>query len=189
VVQAEYITSLVRDRALATRAFSGTSFSPEKRGQSRREGYAEAVNGFYAELWPLAQTDDQKALLATEMERYRQGMISMTNAYLHSHSNVVSTMIAGGSNFPVRRQQKLGQRADNKLNGLLEWNERARAAVKRTLLDARPDEVKADHAWRVIERDLKSSLVCELAQAQYDVLKRKVGSPDQGFGRHHRTFL
>jgi hypothetical protein len=146
------------DRALATRAFSGTSFSPEERGQSRRNDYAATVNGFYAELWPLATTDDMKATLATEMERYRQGLISMTNAYLHSRSNVVSTMIAGPANFPVHRQQKLGDRAHKKLEGLVEWNERAQAAVRRKLLDARPEEVKADQEWQMLKRDLQSSL-------------------------------
>jgi hypothetical protein len=146
------------DRTFAMRAFSGTSFDPEKRGQARRDEYVNAVNGFYAELWPLAKTDEQKALLATEMERYRQGRISMTNAYLASHSNVVSSMIAGPSNFPVARMQKRSQWADNKLNGLIEWDKRARAAVRQKLLDARPDEVKADHAWRVLARDIQSSL-------------------------------
>ena len=48
------------NRELAHRAFSGTSFSPEKRGDSRREQYAAGVNGLYAELWPLAKTDEQK---------------------------------------------------------------------------------------------------------------------------------
>lgn len=146
------------DAAFATRAFAGTSFVPEKRGQARREEYAAHVNGFYAELWPLATNDEMKTLLATEMERYRQGYLSMTNAWLASHSNIVSTMIAGPSNFPARRMEKRGQWADNKINGLLEWDERAGAAVKRKLLDARPEEEKANHAWRLVERALSSSL-------------------------------
>src|SRR5271156_902817 len=87
------------DRDFANRAFNGTSFDPEKRGQARREAYAEAVNGFYAELWPLVKTDDQKTLLAAEMERYREGYLNRMKAYLGSHSNVVSTMIAGPARF------------------------------------------------------------------------------------------
>jgi hypothetical protein len=54
--------------------------------------------------------------------------------------------------------QKRGQWADNKLNGLIEWDQRARSAVKRKLLDARPEEEKASHAWRVLARDIQSSL-------------------------------
>ncbi len=82
----------------------------------------------------------------------------MTNAYLASHANVVSTMVAGPANFPVARMQKRSQWADNKLSGLIEWDKRAREAVKRKLLDARPEEVKADHAWRVLARDIQASL-------------------------------
>lgn len=54
-----------------------------------------------------------------------------------------STMIAGPANFPVRRQQKLGDPADRKLEGIVKWNERVRAAVQRKLLDVRPEEVKS----------------------------------------------
>jgi hypothetical protein len=55
------------DREFAARSFQGTSYSPEKRGEARRQEYAESVNGLYAEMWPLAKTGEQKSLLAAEM--------------------------------------------------------------------------------------------------------------------------
>lgn len=142
----------------AARAFHGTSFSPERRGDQARQDYANAVNGLYAELWPLAKTDEQKALLAEEMERYRQGYIQHLTAYLASHANVVSSFIAGPSNFPARRMQKRGQWADNKASEWLEWDKKAQAAIKRNLLDARPEETKADEAWSRLARDIEGSL-------------------------------
>lgn len=145
-------------RELATRAFNGTSFDPEKRGESRRKEYVEAVNGLYAEMWGIAKTDEQKALLAAEMERYRQGYVKHLSAYLQSHSNVVSSMIAGPARFPVARMQKRGQWADNKVNELLEWDRKARAAVKSKLLDARPQEEKDAAEWDAIRRDINDSL-------------------------------
>lgn len=146
------------DQALASRAYSGTSFSPERRGQQQREEYAEDVNGFYADLWPLAKSDEQKALLAQEMEQYRQHLLSMTSAYLRSHSGVVSTMIAGRSKFPARRMQKRGDVADKRLSNLIEWRNRARAAIKNKLLEARSDDAKLDDAWRRLSRDIAGSL-------------------------------
>jgi hypothetical protein len=143
---------------LAAGAYIGTSFSPEKRGEQRQKEYAEDVNGFYAELWPFAKTEQQKALLAEEMERYRLGYLSRMTAYLHSHTNVVSSMIAGPAGFPITRMQKRGQSADNKLNDLLEWRARARKAIKEKLLDAGPEEEKQAIAWRALERDLRGSL-------------------------------
>src|SRR5690242_20605445 len=91
------------DREFAERAFHGTSFSPEKRGQARRMEYADQVNGLYAVLWPFARTEEQKAILAAEMERYREGYRSRMMAYLGSHANVISPMITGPARFPTAR--------------------------------------------------------------------------------------
>ena len=146
------------DREFAERAFHGTSHSPEKRGQSRREWYAEAVNGLYAEMWKLAKTEEQKALLAEEMERYKQGYIQRLNAYLQSHSSVFSTTIAGPANFPVARMQKRSQWADNKANELLTWDKKASASIKQKMLDARPQEEKDAAEWNAVRRDIAGSL-------------------------------
>ena len=146
------------DKDLAARAFNNTSFSPEQRGESRRKEYADDVNGLYAQLLPLAKTDEQKALLAEEMERYRQGCITRMNAYLHSHSNVASSMITGPARFPTARNQKRSQWADNKANQLFEWQQKGRQAIKRKLLDARPQDEKDAADWRMLERDITSSL-------------------------------
>ncbi len=146
------------DRGFAARAFNGTSYSPEQRGQTRREQYAEAVNGLYAELWPLAKTEEQKALLATEMERYKQGCITRMNAYLSSHANVASSMITGPARFPTARNQKRSQWADNKANELVEWEKKGRIAIKRKLLDARPEQEKNAAEWHRLARDLQGSL-------------------------------
>src|SRR5574343_737030 len=124
------------NKDFARAAFNGTSYSTEKRGDSRRQEYVEAVNGLYAELLPLAKTDEQKALLAEEMERYRQGYLKRMNAYLSSHSSVMSSMIVGPARFPVARNEKRSRWADNKRNELYEWDNKAQAAIKRNLLDA-----------------------------------------------------
>lgn len=146
------------DRQFAERAFHGTSFRPEARGESRRKEYAEAVNGLYAELWPVAKTEEQKVLLAAEMERYREGYLSRMKAWLASHSNVMSAMIVGPARFPTARNQKRGQWADNKLADLCEWEKKARQAIKRKLLDARPEEEKAAEDWRRLANGIKRSL-------------------------------
>lgn len=146
------------DREFAERAFHGTSFSPEKRGESRRNEYAAAVNGLYAGLWPLAKTGEQKALLAAEMERYREGYLRRMTGYLASHSNVISPMITGPARFPTVRNQKRSQWADNKANDLCEWEAKAREAIGRKLMDARPGEDKADEEWKRVQLDIADSL-------------------------------
>lgn len=142
------------DKQFAARAFHGTSFDPEKRGEARREGYAEHVNGLYAEFWTIAKTDEQRAILADEMERYRQGYIGRLNAYLASHSRVYSSMIAGPANFPVRQMEKRNRSVDNKVSEWIEWVNRARTAIRAKILDARTDEAKASAEWDLLKADL-----------------------------------
>lgn len=145
-----------RDRANA--AFNGTSYSPEKRGQSRRESYAEAVNSLYADMWPLAKTDEQKEYLAQAMQWYKQGCLDRMNAYLASHSSVMSPMIVGPARFPVARNQKRSQWADNKLQALIDFERKGRKIIKRGLLDRRPQEVKDAQEWELFARDICSTL-------------------------------
>lgn len=142
------------DKQFAARAFHGTSFSPEKRGESRRQEYADHVNGLYSELWPIAKTDEQKAILADEMERYRQGYISRLNAYLSSHSNLVSTMIAGPANFPVARMEKRNKSVELRVSELMEWKAKASKAIKAKLMGARPEGEKTSAEWESLRSDM-----------------------------------
>jgi hypothetical protein len=146
------------DYQLAIRAYSNTNHTPEKRARADQEAYAADMNGLHAEMLELARTDEQKTLLAEEIERYRKGSLEKYTAYLHSHSRCASSMITGPANFPVRRLQKYGEWADNKRDEILNWRTRARAAIKSKLLDARPEAVKEDDRWQDLARDIKHSL-------------------------------
>ena len=143
---------------LAVSAYRWTSHTPEDRARRDQQAYADDVNGLHADLLRHAATEGQKALLAEEMERYRQGYLRLYTACLHSHSRVASSMITGPANFPVRQQQKRGQAADSRRDEFLQWRDRARKAIERKLLDARPEEAKADARWTELERDITSSL-------------------------------
>jgi hypothetical protein len=145
-----------RDRANA--AFNGTSYSPEKRGQARRESYAEAVNSLYAEMWPLAKSEEQKEYLAQAMQWFKQGCLDRMNAYLASHTNVMSAMITGPARFPTARNAKRSQWADNKMMELCAFEKKGREVIKRRLLDLRPQEVKDANEWAMFARDIASSL-------------------------------
>lgn len=122
--------------SLAVSAFNGTSFSPERRGESTRKEYAETLANDYAEFAKQADKGGTMDLLAAEFEQYRAGYAKHYRAYLASSSRCVSSFIAGPSNFPVRRMQKRNDIAHKRLNELMEFQARARKAVIRKL---RPD--------------------------------------------------
>ena len=100
---------------------------------SEREGYAQTLAADYENLSKIADTDEKRAALETEFARYRAGYRQHYVGMLASKSRCFSTMIAGPSNFPVRRQQKYSGWADNKLKALLEFRERALRAIRKVL--------------------------------------------------------
>jgi len=157
-------------KELATRAFYGTSFSPEKRGQTCREDYANTVNQTYAEMRKLATTPEQVTILNREIQRYRETFISKLNAYLSAHSRCLSTMIAGPSGFPVRRAQKANQAADKRCQELFDWSTRARAAIRKAVLDARPAEEKTESEWQALKRDIDRRTVKALLAGKIERL-------------------
>lgn len=67
-------------------------------------------------------------------------------------------MITGPTRFPTARNQKRLTTEDNRRSEFLEWRERARRAVKETMLDARMSEAKHDAEWQDLERDIARSL-------------------------------
>src|SRR5437667_3138828 len=67
-------------------------------------------------------------------------------------------MITGPARFPLAGNEKRGRWADAKRDEWLSWRTRAREAIKRKLLDARPEDVKAEQAWQALARDIKGSL-------------------------------
>lgn len=119
--------------SVASAAHYGTSFVPEKRAQQERDDYAATLTADYEALSKHADTDEKRALLAEEFERYRAGYRQRTMRYLHSRSRLVSWMIAGPSNFPARRMEKRGEVSHKRLTELLDFRERAKAAILKKL--------------------------------------------------------
>lgn len=126
------IDELMRDipAEQAERAYSGTSFDPEKRGASLRREYAQRVLDFadYLEESADEASEQQKS---DELARYRA---NMRNAYLHyvsCHSRCISSFITGGSNFPVRRAEKANNAEHNAYKAIMDLEEKARKSVRK----------------------------------------------------------
>lgn len=85
----------------AVAAYSGTSHVPEQRAAGTFWDYATHMQ-------------KMKGLLGDDFEAYRAGYLPRFRSWLGSRANVVSTMIAGGSGFNVRRAEKRSATADNR---------------------------------------------------------------------------
>lgn len=148
------------NRELAMRSHSGTSWDPEKRGEQEIAEFVSYVQEFYERLNKHAKTDQQKQYLLTEMERFQSAFANKYNAKLSSQGGCLSTMIAGPSNFPVRRAEKACSAADKRYEELIEFKDRAEAAIL---------------------RELKKKGV-EEAGGELEVLKKKIADAERNHG-------
>jgi hypothetical protein len=185
--------------SLAVGAFSGTSFSPERRGESVRNDYAQTMQNAYETLKQHAIKGGTLDLLNAEFERYKSGYRKRTESWLRTHSRCISSMICGPSNFPVRRAQKRNDVEHKRLTELVEFGERGLRAAIRNLrpdwrpimagdadaitrleeklvsLRARQDRMKAiNAAHKAFKRDPQTLEDSPLSQQDKDLIRRYV---------------
>lgn len=130
---------------VAVRAHSGSSFVPERRGVQMRQGYAETIQGDYDALAKYATTPEKRAQLDEEFARYRAGYRQKFMAYAGRRSNVMSAMITGPSNFPVRRNEKRLNAERRGYEDMEEFRKRALHAI-RVALTPELQPIKAGEA-------------------------------------------
>lgn len=150
--------------SLAISAHSGTSFVPDERGRAVVSSYGAEMTEIYETLKAQAIKGGTLDKLEDEFARFRSGYRARNIAYLQSRSRCMSTMIAGPSNFPVRRQEKRNNIANKRLDDLLEFKARAmKAAIRNLRPDLRP--IMAGDA-DAIERLEEKIRVAERIQAR-----------------------
>jgi len=146
------------DYRIAYSAHRNTSFSPDERAKSEQNEYAAHVNGVYAKLVEIATTDAMRAVLDAGIIEYKERYLVMLCKYLNARSRTASTMITGGSNFNVRRNQKRVDITQSRLEELLEWRERAQTSLVKRINAARTGEQVLDDEWVGVEAQLRHSL-------------------------------
>jgi hypothetical protein len=144
--------------SLAVAAHSGTSFSPERRGETARNDYAAGLAADYEHFRAQAEKGGTLDLLPAEFERYRASLAKRYRAYLASSSRCVSSFIAGPSNFPAARMNKRADIAHKRLTEYCEFQQRARAAIVRTLRpDLAPIRTEDDNAAERLRKEIEQA--------------------------------
>lgn len=138
---------LTEFKGLAYRAHAGTSFSPEKRAVDIITSSENELNGDLADMAEV------------EHLAYIVGYKKHLSAWLGAKSRCISTMITGGSNFPVRRAEKANQSEHNRCNEFIIWRENALAAIAKRKEDSKPKAQKDNEAFAVIKKRILES--CE----------------------------
>ncbi|WP_281322762.1 zincin-like metallopeptidase domain-containing protein [Flavobacterium aestivum] len=108
----------------AYHAYTGTSFSPEKRAENEQKGYVQFMEHVWEQQMKIAEKNDLLSVFEERFLRFKEGYLSHTLAYLKSRHGLFSTMIAGSSNFPVARMRKKNAVVDSRLNALVEYGKK-----------------------------------------------------------------
>lgn len=138
----------------AINAHRGTSFTPEVRGKQMVASYEE-----------LLASDLQmiKDAPAETKETYQKRFIHHLQGWMSAKSRIVSTMISGGSNFPVRRMHKYNNWERNASDKFDQYRTKALAGIKKQIQRDKPEEQKQDEAWQAIRKNILSSVASILA--------------------------
>lgn len=132
-------------KKLAYDAHRGTSFDPDKRGQQIIEGYSDELE------------NDLKSIPEADQPRYIEKYKSLLSHYLSARGRVVSPMISGPSNFPVRRMEKYGRWEDNAYKKFREWRDKAKSAIEKKRLANRSQEEVVNDTWNRMKKGIASS--------------------------------
>ncbi|HEX6939369.1 MAG TPA: hypothetical protein VF158_08150 [Longimicrobiales bacterium] len=121
------------DFDMARRAHEGSSMSPERRAHQEQQAYVEHIQSVYDQLAPLAKTDEQKRILAVELEQYRDGYLRRVRDVLAARSRTLNPMVTGRANFPTARNQKALATEQRRVEELRDFTERAQSAIRKKL--------------------------------------------------------
>jgi len=128
---------------LCYRAHSNTSFSPEKRANSYVSEYSEMLEA------------DLNAL-GTKQGNYKEKFTAKFGDWMSAKGRCMSSMITGGSNFPVRRAQKANDSERNKCDSFYHWRDKYFTAVNRVPTKSPEDDKEA--AERKLEKLVNNQL-------------------------------
>lgn len=143
--------------ATAVAAFSGTSHVPEQRAYRVLYEYAAHLDDVRDALEMAADDDAERLVVAADQFAiYRDGYRSRYRAALGSRGGLVSSMIAGPANFPVRQQQKRGAASDRRWSELSEWSKRAHHDALRAIAAKQTEQTEAIPESVRLERTLRS---------------------------------
>lgn len=142
----------------AYRAHTGTSFDPDHRAEGEQRQYTEHLTALWKQLDEIAETDHQKAVAVEQFTRYREGLCKRWLDMLAARSRIVSPMIAGPANFPVRQMEKRRRSLDNRMRELTGYAERIRGKAIEAVKDAAPaDKKRRDEVETYKRRIMRSA--------------------------------
>lgn len=108
----------------ARRAYYWTSMTPEKRAEMEQKNYFETMQEIYDKFLLESKTKDLEEKFLALFDKFNKGYLKLKLAELSARSNTASTMITGGSNFNVSKNQKALNRHKSKQDELYSFSDK-----------------------------------------------------------------
>lgn len=166
-------------------AHRGTSMVPERRAKQRQDDYVAQMTADYEHLKKIAGNDPSKlAALQEEFDRYKAGFRQKYLDHLHAQSRVMSPMITGPAGFPARSNAKKSDAADNRMQEMLGFRERALKAIRRNIApEDGPIKSSNPQAVELLQKQAdEAQAMQETMKKANAYLRRKVSSEQVGNG-------
>lgn len=160
---------------LATRAHSGTSFVPDRRGRGEQRNYVNHMN----RVWEAAVKragGTPTPVAESAFENYRREWLAKNLELLRRRTGHVSTMIAGGSGFPARSMNKKVDAYAKRLNEFVEWDRKAQGRLSEAIRTTPPIFISSD----------RSDVVAQLQGKLDDLRKQQEGM--KAINAAHKAF-
>lgn len=129
--------------SISYNAHRNTHHSPDRIAKTILKDYCDELN---SDLQSIG-----------ENEQYKTKYIKYFSDWLISRSNVASSFITGPSNFPVKKNQKAAQSADNKYKEFRDWRDRSLKAIDREKKASKPESEVQNEAWVAIDKKIRES--------------------------------
>lgn len=142
---------------LCYRAYTGISFSPERRRDTILAEYAQSIENLADLIVKHAKDDRQKAMAQEVFDHYREGYKKFYTNWLNAKSNCISSMITGGSNFPVRRAEKANEREHKHCLALCEYSDKLEKYIVKRFAAAIPKAEKQDNELDAMRKKLANA--------------------------------
>ena len=138
----KYETNMAELWEAARRAFSATSFDPEKRAAQYIREYEKLL------------LDDLKEIPQDEQGQYIAKFKEWVATLFAKHSRIMSAAITGPARFPTERNRKANNSYDSAVAEFQSWRERTQKAIARRIEAAKPQEQKTAEAWKRVKEDI-----------------------------------
>lgn len=119
------------DRRRIESAYASNSYYPEKRAEAHIQGYIGHMTSLSEVLLGFAQTDEQRAEIAEDLENYRQGYLNRFWSWIGAISRTANWAVTGPANFPVERNEKRMRAERKRYEEFAEWCDKHTARLKR----------------------------------------------------------